>query len=69
MRREIWSDDWPRVGWGDEWREPDGAQLIRFGEWLRDDLARGVTIEQPDDDAYSGLVDWASVRLRINFTK
>jgi hypothetical protein len=66
-RLQVWSDFWPTTGTGAEWRRPDGAQLIRVAEWLRDGTAKGLVIDQPDTSA-AGEMFWASVRLRIEFT-
>ena len=67
-RRNVWADDWPRVGSGEGWRLPSGAQLIRVAEWIRDGVVRGLTVEQPASVG-SGVLDWTSIRLRINYTK
>lgn len=64
-RRDVWGAEWPRTGPGVTWRQPDAAQLIRVLEWIRDDGAKGLTVDQ----APAGELDWASVRLRVGFTK
>jgi len=65
MRRDAHLDYWPRAGAGDApWRRVHTA----FGEWLRDNAAKGLTIDQPGGAGNSGQLDWTSVRLRITYT-
>lgn len=42
---------------------------VLFGEMLRDDQARGLTIEQPPGFVNAGQIDWATVAIRISYTK
>jgi hypothetical protein len=60
VRADVWTEQWPRVGDGG-WRDLP----IAVGEWLRDNVAKGLTIDSPDSLSYAGQMDWASVRLRI----
>lgn len=66
MRKDAYLNYWPRVGPGDAaWRRVHRA----FGEWFRDDAAKGLTMDQPAGAGNSGQLDWASVKLRITYTK
>jgi len=59
----VWSGHWPKVG-GDTWREIPKW----FGQALRDDKIRGLTIDQPSTSvSYYGLVH-AGLDLRITYT-
>lgn len=69
LRRNVWADEWPETGAGEEWRQPSGAQLIRVAEWFRDNEAQGLTVEQPDTGGGSGELDWATAQLRVTYTK
>ncbi len=64
-RRNVFTDHWPTVGAGDEWRRaPDW-----YGRALRDGLAAGITIDQPPGLPFTGEFAPASIQLRISFTK
>lgn len=66
MRKDAYLDYWPRAGPGAApWRVVHNA----FGEWLRDNVAKGLTIDQPNGSGNSGLLDWTSVQIRITYTK
>jgi len=65
MRKDAHIDYWPRVGPGDApWRVVHNA----FAEWLRDNEAKGLTLDQPAGAGHSGQLDWTSVKLRITYT-
>jgi hypothetical protein len=66
MRKDAYVDWWPRVGSGELlWRPIHAA----FGEWLRDNEAKGLTIDQPSGVGNSGQLDWSSTKIRITYTK
>lgn len=66
MRKDAHVDYWPRAGGGDApWRRVHNA----FGEWLRDNAAKGLTIDQPGGAGNSGQLDWTSVQIRITYTQ
>lgn len=64
----VWADaavlEWPQSGAGEEWRDVSAG----VGVMLRDDLAKGLTIDQPPGFLNAGQFDWASVELRITYT-
>ena len=61
--RDVWSDRWPRVG-GDDWREMPQW----FGRAFRDDLIRGLTIDQPSSSlGFYGLIH-SALDLRVTYT-
>jgi hypothetical protein len=66
VRRNVWDGHWPETGTGPTWRDvPDW-----IGKALRDNTIKGLTIDQPSSSAaYYGEMDWASVQLRIHYTK
>lgn len=64
MRADALVDVWPKVGTGETWRPAH----VAFGMWLRDNEAKGLTIDQPAGVGYAGLIDWTSVKLRIAYT-
>lgn len=65
MRKDAHIGRWPKAGPGDApWRRIH----VAFGDWLRDNAAKGLTIDQPSGPGFSGLLDWASVQIRITYT-
>jgi hypothetical protein len=66
VRRNVWDGHWPETGTGPTWRDvPDW-----IGKALRDNTIKGLTIDQPSSSAaYYGEISWASVELRITYTK
>jgi hypothetical protein len=67
MRKDAYVAQWPKVGYdpnGGTWRPVD----VAFGLWLRDNQAKGLTIDQPAGVGNGGLLDWATVQIRITYT-
>lgn len=65
MRKDAHVDWWPKVGPGTApWRRVHDA----FGDWLKNDEAEGLTIDQPAGVGNSGQLDWRSVGIRITYT-
>jgi hypothetical protein len=64
VRERVFTGHWPKTG-GDTWkRVPDW-----FGRSLRDDVIRGLTINQGTDAvAFYGAMSWGSAKLRITYT-
>lgn len=64
VRERVYTGHWPKTG-GDVWkRVPDW-----FGRSLRDDVIRGITINQGTDAiAFYGAMAWASAKLRITYS-
>lgn len=65
MRAGAFIDQWPRTGTGNKWRNVHTA----FGMWLRDNQAKGLTVDQSDGSGNGGQIDWTSVKIRITYTK
>lgn len=68
-RTDCYIGQWPRVG-----SEVGGSGKYRdvhtgIGTLLRDNAAKGLTIDQPSDVGNAGQIDWTSVKLRITYTK
>lgn len=64
VRERVFTGHWPKTG-GDTWkRVPDW-----FGRALRDDVIRGVTINQGTDAvAFYGAMAWDSFKIRVTYT-
>lgn len=59
----VWTDHWPQVG-GDDWRTMPNW----FGVSLRDDVIRGLVVNQPStSNLYFGRLD-STLSLRITYT-
>jgi hypothetical protein len=64
-RKDVFLDYWPKAGPGDApWRQVHNA----VGDWLRDNAAKGLTLDQPSGPGNSGLLDWTSVKIRVTYT-
>lgn len=69
VQRDAWSSRWPRVGYGggdDQYHEMSHGW---FGRALRDNQIKGLTVDQPTGKTSYGALDWATLRLAIDYSK
>ncbi|HEU5032695.1 MAG TPA: hypothetical protein VFV01_47785 [Spirillospora sp.] len=68
VREQVVHGHWPESGGGTYWRS--NSDMLWFGQRLRDNVIKGLTINQPSGSlSYYGEMAWASVRLRITYVK
>lgn len=66
VRESVFDAHWPKVGYGAEWRQAPKW----FGEALRDNTIKGLTINQPSGSvAFYGAMDPGTFRLRVVYSK
>lgn len=69
VRERVWTDHWPKVGYGAPVRDGWRKAPLWFANQLRDGNIRGLTINQQSGaDPYYGAIDWDSIRLRVIYT-
>lgn len=66
VRRNVWTGHWPASGDGAYWRS--GLELIWFARMLRDDVIKGITVDQGSSITRYGELDWSTLRLRVTYT-
>jgi hypothetical protein len=69
VRKDGYIGTWPKVGFdassgGTRYRNVH----VGFGTMLRDNTAKGFTIDQPGGWGGAGILDWTSVKIRITYT-
>lgn len=66
VRERVWKGQWPKNGYGAGWRRvPDW-----FGEKLRDNKIKGITINQPSSSQqFYGAMAPGTFQIRISYSK
>lgn len=66
VRRSAYVADWPQTGTGEPWRNVP----VWYGVEMQAGRVAGLTVHQPNgSDNYAGTLDWATVRLAVDYTR